>query len=186
MRTRGTTILELAVSIAIAAMMFLIVGGIFIAQGRYLGIEDAISQTEYQAFQALDTAGLFLGSADRIVSSRAINGTTYTTGTSTVVVEIPSVDASGTIIGSTFDYVAIGQDPSNAAQFMYAIDSATGTHRLDGKFVKALLVDKVIFRYNAVDPTAATAVDLYVRTAKTARGRVIRMPIGKIYYLGSS
>ena len=186
MRSRAFTTFELVVSIAIASVMFMIVGAIFIAQGRYLAIEDAIAETQYYAFQVVDTVGLYASPAKSVVSSRTINGSAYVSGTSTVIFELPSIEADGDVIVNSYDYVAIGVDPSDATQFMFDIDAATNSVRLNGKFVKAELVSKLIFRYNTVNATAATAVDLYIRTSKNARGRIIRMPLGKIYYLGSS
>lgn len=186
MKTRGTTILELAVSVAIAAIAFSILGAIFIAQGRYLAIQNAVSDTQYAAFQVVDTFGLYASSATSVVDSQTINGRAYTSGTSTVVLKLPSIDAGGNLIGNTFDYVAFGLYQDDATRFMFDIDAATGSDRLNGQFIKASLVDKLIFRYNATMPADADAIDLYVRTTENARGQVIRQPLGKIYYLGSS
>lgn len=186
MRARGATLLEVSVSMSIAAIVFLIVGGMFIAQGRYFAIEDAIAETQYQAFQALDTVGLYASSARAVVGSRTINGTSYSSGTSTVVLELPSVAADGGIIGGSYDYVALGLYGPDPSRFVVDIDAATGSVRADATQLKAAFVDKVIFRYNAVTATSATAIDLYIRTIKTARGQVVRTPLGKSYYLGSS
>jgi len=71
-------------------------------------------------------------------SSRAApsNGTPYTSGTGTAILELPSIDASGAIIAAAYDYIVLGQNPANASQFFFDIDSATGSARLRGKFVK--------------------------------------------------
>lgn len=185
MPRRGSTILELAVSIAIGALMFFILGAIFIAQGRYFAIEDATSETQYNAFQAIDTVGLFAGSATQVLSSRTIGGTDYTSGTSTLVLKMPSYDASGNVISLTYDYIAFGLDASDPTRFAYHLDAATGSQRLGGDFLKASLVDKLIFRYNTVDPADATAIDMYIRTSETVRGQTVTMPLGKVFYLGS-
>ncbi len=186
MRARGVTTLELAVSMAVGAMIFTILGAIFIAQGRYFAIEDAIAETQYNAFQILDTAGLYALSASGVIGSRTINGTAYSTGTSTVVLELPSIDASGTILINTYDYVALGIDPSDPSRFVVDIDAGTNSDRVDTTRTPGALVDKLIFRYNTVDTTQATAIELYVRTRKDARGQTILTPLGKIYYLGST
>lgn len=186
MPRRGSTILELAVSIAIAALMMFILGAIFIAQGRYFAIENATADTQYNAFQAIDTVGLFIGSADQVLTSRTIDGTLYTTGTSTLVLRLPSHNAAGTLLTATYDYIAFGLDASDTSKFAYHLDAAAGSALADGNFVKAALVDKLIFRYNEVDPTGATAIEMYVRTLETARGLTVTTPLGKTFYLGSS
>jgi hypothetical protein len=178
---RGVTTIELAVTMAITAVIFSILGAIFIAQGRYFAIEDAIGQTQYNAFQIVDTVGLYAHSA-----SATINGTVYASGTSTLVLEMPSVDADGEIIPATYDYVAFGVSASDPTRFILDIDAGTNSDRINGTRQPASLVDKLIFRYNTVDPTEATAVELYVRTSKDVRGQTVLMPLGKIYYLGAS
>lgn len=186
MRTRGVTTIELAVSMAVAAMIFTILGAIFIAQGRYFAIEDAIAETQYNAFQILDTTGLYALSASGVIGGRTINGTAYTTSTSTLVLELPSINSTDDILVNTYDYVALGVSSSDPTRFVVDIEAATNSARIDATRYPGSLVDKLIFRYNAVDPTAATAIELYVRTRKDARGQVITTPLGKIYYLGST
>ena len=183
---RGATLLELMVTIAITVMIFTILGAVFLAQGRFFAIEDAIAETQLNAFQAIDATGLLASSATQVVASRTINSTAYTSSVTLVILEIPSIDASDDIIIGEFDYVAIGQDPSDSAKFITDLELGTGSARASGKNTKALFVDKVIFRYNTVTITDADAVDLYVRTTKDARGTTIKMPLGKIFFLGSS
>ncbi len=178
--------MELIVTMAISSIMFAIVGAIFLTQSRYHAAEDAINQAQYQGFQALDTIGLYTDSARRVVSSRIVNGRAYESGTSTVVLELPSVDASGNILSGAYDYVALGIDPSDKATFILDIDAATGSDRIDGTYVKASLVDKLIFRYNTVNVTTATSIDVFVRTAISVRNRTHTKSLGKIYYLHSS
>jgi len=185
MRVRGVTTIELAVSMAVGAMVFTILGAIFIAQGRYFAIEDAIAETQYNAFQILDTTGLYALSASGVVGSREINGTTYASGTSTVVLALPSIDAAGTLLVNTYDYVALGTAADDPTRFVVDIDADPASDRVDATRYPGALVDRLIFRYNAVDPTEATAIELYVRTRKDARGQAILTPLGKIYYLGS-
>lgn len=186
MRARGVTTLELAVSLAVASVIFTILGSIFIAQGRFFAIQDAIGETQYNAFQILDTTGLYALSASGVIGSRTINGTAYATGTSTLILELPSVDADDEVLVNAYDYVALGISASDPTRFTVDIDASTNSARVDGTRLPGSLVDKLIFRYNAVDPTAATAIELYVRTRKDARGQTVMTPLGKIYYLGSS
>jgi prepilin-type N-terminal cleavage/methylation domain-containing protein len=186
MKPRGTTLIEMLITLSIMAMSFVILGGVFLTQGRYLAIMNATSDVQYQSFQALDTFGLFASSASAVVASRTINGRSYQSGTSTVILALPSINSSGAVIQGLSDYVAFGLYQSDRTKFMYDVDSATGSARLRGQFLKASLVEKLIFRYNATTPAAASAIDLYIRTMESARDRVLRMPLGKIYYLGSS
>lgn len=181
----GLTLLETIIAIGIASIVMLVLSGIFLAQGRFFAIQDAISETRIHSSRVLDTAGLFLSSADSVIANHTINGRAYVTSTNTLIVRLPSLDDSGDIVSGNYDYLALGLNPDDPTRFMYDLQSATGTARTSGKFVKAQFVDKLIFRYNTVSPTSATVIDLYVRTTKTARDRIIQMPLGRIYYIGA-
>lgn len=183
---RGATLLELAVSIGVGAVIFAILGAVFLAQGQFLAIEDAIAETQLNAFQAIDATGLHASSAKQVISSKTINGTAYATSDTLVILELPTIDIDDDVVSGSYDYVAIGQDPGDSTKFIVDLEPDGGSSRVGGKHTKALLVDKVIFRYNTVDSADADALDLYIQTSKDARGSTIVMPLGKIYFLGSS
>ena len=185
MKTRGMSLIEIIVTTAIGAVVFMILGGVFLAEGRFFDIQNAIADTQVHAYRAVDAAGLFTTSAQAVLSSYTINGTTYSSTTTTVVLKLPSITSSGGLIGSTYDYVAIGQSSATSTLFFYDLQPGTGSNRRSGKYTVAQFVDKVIFRYNTVTPSAATSIDLYVRTKSTTRGRTIYTNLGKIFYLGS-
>lgn len=183
---RGATLMELAVSVAVSALMFTILGAIFVAQGRFVAIHDAIAETQVGAFNALDAVGLYASGAEAVVASRTISGTAYTTGDDLVILRLPSIDSNDDIIGATYDYVAFGLDPSASNTFIVDLDADATSARSDLKRTSTDLVDKVIFRYNTVDATAADVIEAYVRTVKDARGDEVTTSVGRIYYLGSS
>lgn len=183
---KGATLLELAVSMAITALMFTILGSIFIAQGRFIAIHDAISETQLGSFNALDATGLYTASASQVIASATLNGTAYTTGTELVILELPAIDSNKDIIDSTFDYVAIGLDPAATNTFIIDFDADVLSDRADLTRNITTLVNQVIFRYNTVTPTDANTIDLFVKTSKESRGSTISTPLGRIYYLGSS
>ncbi len=182
---QGLSLLEAMVAMAVASVVFAILGGIFLAQGRFFAIQDAISETQVHAFRSVDATGLFMNSAKRVMSTQTINGTTYSTTTTVIVLELPSITDDGGLIGNTYDYVAIGLESATSTLFMYDLQAGAGSSRRQGKFTMAQFVDKVIFRYNTVTPADASSIDLYVRTMKQARGRTLYAPLGKIFYLGA-
>lgn len=183
---RGATLLELTVSMAISAIMFTILGSVFIAQSRFVAVHDAISETQLGSFNALDATGLYTASAKQIIASATLNGTAYTTSTELVILEIPAIDSNDDIIDATYDYVAIGLDPSATNTFIIDFDAHVSSDRRDLSRKITSLVEEVIFRYNTVNTTDANTIDLFVKTSRETRGITVRTPVGRIYYLGSS
>jgi len=183
---QGATLLELVVSIAVGAIIFVILGMIFLAQGQFFAIQDAIAETQLESFEAIDAMSPYMASANTIVASRTINGTAYATSDTLVILKLPSIDSGDDIITNTFDHVALGQDPSDATRFIVDLETDVASSRTSLTHRPSSLVDKVIFRYNDVDETAATAIEFYIRTIRTVRGNTITMPLGKTYFLGAS
>lgn len=183
---RGATLLELAVTVAVGSVVFLIIGAIFLAQGRFFAIQDAISETQVNAFAAADAVGRYAGSARAVVSGAAINGASYTTSESTLVLRLPAIDAQGEVIAGAWDHVAFTTDPSDPSRFLLDLEADAASARESLTIRPAAFVDKLIFRYNAVEATSADAVELTIRTKKSVRGLDIVMPLGRTYFLGSS
>jgi hypothetical protein len=169
---------------AVVAIILTILAGVFLAQGRFFALQDALAEVQLNAFRALDATGIYAGSGGEVIASQTINGTAYATGPSLVVLKIPSINSGGAIIGNVYDHVAIGRDPGDAGRFITDLAAGAGSARPPGKHIHASFVDKVIFRYNSVSETSATALDLYVKTSKITRGQTVTAPLGKAYYLG--
>ena len=63
---QGATLIELVVSIAILAIIFMIMGMIFLAQGQFFAIQDAIAETQVEAFEAVDSISKYMSSANAV------------------------------------------------------------------------------------------------------------------------
>jgi hypothetical protein len=102
---RGFTIIEILVTMGLFVLMIAALvllyqgyGTLFVSEQTSFWMKTsaniAVTEIEHATLQA-----------NRILASYTISGTTYTTGPSTLVLELPSTDASGGVISGAFDHV---------------------------------------------------------------------------------
>jgi len=108
-----------------------------------------------------------------VESSRTISGTAYTTSSTVLVLKMPSINSSGNVIASTYDYVAFYRDGTDATKIWSDTEAAAGSRRIPGK--KLVTAGNLIFtfRYDDVDPTKATRIQVYLVNRRTARNTTI-------------
>lgn len=148
----GFTLVEVLIAMGIAivvgALLLVIIvnsAGLFYQQSskveQGLGVNEALAKISSTAREA-----------SGIAASYTQDSTTYTTGVTTLVLKLPSEDASGNIIANTFDHFIFFLDATklrlksfpNPASFRKAADQIFSTH-----------VDSLSFGYfdNAIPPS---------------------------------
>ena len=153
--SKGFTLIEMLVVIGLVGLLSVFAAGIFISNNRFYqnqsGEIEAISGTRAIADHINEYGRL----GDSIVASRTYNSTLYTTGATTVIFRIPSVDASNAIIASTYDYGYVTRDPSNTSRLVLMLELGAGSAR---KARNIQLTDKlstVSFTYDNATPSQA-------------------------------
>ena len=99
-----------------------------------------------------------------MAASATINSTTYTTNSTTLVLSLPSIDASGNAIASTYDTVVFYTSGGTA----YAIVSADASSDRDSRTKQlATGVTALTFTYDNPTPSSArnVTVDATVNTS---------------------
>lgn len=164
----GFTLLEQMVSLIVLAGMSLIVVTIFISANNF-------SNDEQQRIQVGETAARVLASLDDtlregrlILTSGVVNGTTYTTSDTTLVMALPSL-VNGLPTAANDTVVVRRNTTTNTLEQLTAPD-ATST-RAAGTIQLAIGVNDVYFRYTADDPASSTAITVLVSSTKTANKR---------------
>lgn len=163
MNRRGFTLAELVVSTFILAIIGVVVADVYIAAGRFAAAEQDRIVVDLSANRILRNMNETLRQASDILPSATINGTTYTTGTTTLVASLPSI-----VIGSlsptytdTVVYEVQGADLVQILQPDSHSSRTAQTATITGS------VGDCYFRYDAATPSSANSVDVLLRTRKT-------------------
>ena len=158
---RAFTLIEVLITAALFAVLSAGIAQLYVVFGRMVSFQSLSIGASLSASSIIDaarTAGL---EADRIAASHVFSGVNYTTGTTTVVFELPAVDASGSPIPSTYDYVGIYASSTAAYSI---VDAAPGSARLSGQKQLTDSLVALTFTYNQADLSLATSTTIDATT----------------------
>lgn len=170
---KGLTLVEVLISSSIAAL----VGGLLImimvnSTGLFYEESSKVSMG-LNTNEALAQVRKSIKESSAILPSYVAGSVTYTSGESTIVLKVPSLDSSGNIISSTFDYFVFSRDLTNL-RFKTFPDPVSSRKAQDQIFSTSL-DDLRIQYFNSVnppvevDPVKATKVRMTV-TLKQKNG----------------
>lgn len=179
MRLRGFTLLEALVAMALFLVIIVALSNVILSFYTLFSTEQATVDVSYSAHAVMRAVTDAAAQADRIVSSHAFFGTTYTTGPSVVVFELPSVDSSGNTLGS-YDYVAVVASSTDAYEYT---DAASGSARASRTRHLSDVLSSLVFTYGAADPTQASEVSAIVQTAMSVHQKTISETVSQAAYL---
>lgn len=176
----GFTLIEVAITVALFVVLALGVEQLYVAYSRIVNVQTAsigVALGASAIMDAVKNAGL---QADHVVASHAFAGTTYASGTSTVVFELPSVDASGSIIGSTFDYVGIYATGTSAYR---VTDAAAGSVRPSGTKLLTSFLSSLSFTYDSSSFPSVASVAADATTSAASRGQTTMVHLSERVHL---
>lgn len=164
---RGFTLVEMIIVVALFAVMLFALFDFYINFNTSYLYDEAVAETARSAGAVVAAVGEASFAADRVAASHTFSGVTYASGTTTLVLELPAIDAAGATISGAYDYVAFYANGANAYQTTDASASSvrrTGTKRLSDT------VDSLSFAYDAAGVSEATKVTADITTALSVKG----------------
>ncbi|MFC1687310.1 type II secretion system protein [Patescibacteria group bacterium] len=150
---KGFTLTDLLVTLGILAVISVLLGSIYISLGRTIREsrlrQDLIIEASRIAKRINDT----IIPSVNIKSSKSLLGQPYLTGSTTVVLELLSIDETGEIIPGTFDYIALTLDSSDTSKLLRITDADDNSARDDRSEIIGSHFDDLTFTYRETDPT---------------------------------
>lgn len=176
----GMTLVEILIALAIFAVLMLFLANSFVNyydSFNYLQATTGVSQSTGLFINAVSNS---IRQASKIITSRSFSGTTYTTDDTTLVLQIPSIDASSNVISATYDYMVFYLDGGN---IYWLIEADAASFR--GSSLQKLGSDitSLSFTYDNQDLSAATKADISVTAQKEFKGKIFRSSLNQQAYL---
>lgn len=151
----GFTVVELVIIVAISVFACIGLVNLFLTFNALYGYQRAFLATAASASTAMGALEAATAPAEQVLASRVFSGTTYTSATTTLVLQLPAVNASGNIIAGTKDYVVFFL----ATTTLYRLTEAgAGSVRPSGLKKLSTTVALLAFTYNDPDAMKATVV----------------------------
>lgn len=158
---RGFTLIETVIVIALSVC-------IMIALGSLLYSFTSISSYHQAAMQSSGSASIIMREieslafpANAILQTHSFSSATYTSSPTALVLEIPSIDSSGSIIANTYDYAAFYVVGTNAYRLL---EVNTLSKRSPSTEKLSSTVQSLSFAYDHADFTQASIITIDVQT----------------------
>ncbi len=166
--SRAFTLIEVVITTALFVILTLAITQLYVVFGRMVSFESLSIGASLSASSIIDatrTAGL---EADHIVVAHTFSGTSYTSGTTTAIFELPAIDSSGAPIANAYDYIGIYATSTYAYSMT---DAAAGSARLSGQKQLTNALTALTFSYNQADITLATSTTVDATTSASVAGK---------------
>jgi len=176
----GFTFIEMVVVVGVSAFVALALALLYLNFNTLLNSENGQIAAANDAGRILTEVEALTLPADQVLASHSFAGTTYSSGASTLVLELPSIDSTGAVVAGKYDYAVIYQTSSTTTRIL-APDAASarqgGTKRL------AATVNSLAFAYDNTDFTLVSKVDVDVQTSSVSKGKTVTAHLHEALYL---
>ncbi len=162
MNKKGFSLIEILISTSVAVLIGGLLIVIMVNITRVFFKESSGVSIGLNTNDALAEVRKSIKQSSGVEATYTAGSTTYTSGATQIVLKVPSLDQSGNIIGSTFDYFVFFQT-QNILHFKTFPNAASKRKAQDQIFSN--LVDSLVFKYLSsanppveVTPTSASKV----------------------------
>ena len=158
---RGFTLTEVLITLCMVTMIGIVL--VDLLRGYYLmtSLQEGSLDVNLSANNIAQELHMALLQAGGISGSHTFPTATLTTGTSTLVVQMPAIDSSGNIISYAYDFVGFYATGTAAYELTDAASSSarhSGIRKLSG------VLQSMSFTYNNWPVTAATSASIIIKT----------------------
>lgn len=171
---RGFSLIEATIVMGISATALIALVNLFLLFNSTYGYQQAFLSAAGSSGAAINAIEAAVLPASQVLASRDFSGTTYSSATTTLVLELPAIDSSGNILVGVRDYIAFYASSTT----LYRLTQAgAGSVRPSGIKQLSTTLNTLSFTYDDADFTKVTNVSVDLRTQarfkqQTADGHV--------------
>ena len=178
--SRAFTLIEVLVTTALSAILLFVVIQLHIVYGRTIVFKQTSIGVALGGSNIIDAVRMAGSQARSVVATHSFSGVGYTSSTTTVIFELPAIDASGGIIPNAYDYIGIYASSSNAYR---SIDAAPGSARISGQKRLTNVLSSLSFTYDSPLFPSVTNITINATTSATIRGDMTQTHLRSRMYL---
>lgn len=172
---RGLTLLELLVSMAIMAIILVVIVNVFIASLQFTTNEQSRIDVGLSASRIFSNLDEDLRQGRQVLTSATINGVTYTTSGTTLVLALPAL-VGGALTNNNDVLVMYVDNTSHqlteiVAPYVDANNAVNNSTRPGGISQLTTNAQAIYFRYTTNDPTQSDSLTATLQTQQTILGR---------------
>lgn len=154
---RGFTLMETLVTIGMVVLLLAALIGLYQGYGTLFMKQQTMFTLGYSANIAMSEIVAAVREANQVLASRTISGSAYVTDSDTLVLELPSVDVSGTALSGYVDYVVFYVSGTS----LYRLSSPdAASSRQSGTKQLSDTLSTLLLSYDTPDVTQASKVTI--------------------------
>lgn len=180
MNTRGFTLVETVVIVAMYIVILVALANLFATFSRLYRLQQSLIGTSQAAGASIAAIQAAVQPAGQVLASHAFSTGTRASGATTLVLELPAVDASGQVILGSSDYVAFFASSTSLYRLS---EPAAGSARLPGTRLLTPFLGSISFSYDNADFTKVTRVTVDLVASTTVNGTPMSTHRDETFYL---
>lgn len=157
--SKGFTLAETILTVGLSAMILTGMFSVFAIEQRALDLRSQRGDDVRQGQTALRRIEKNIRDGEAVVSSATLFGTTYTTDTHTLIIDVPAIDAEGSLIDGETDRIAYLLSGTSILEI--SVPSASSV-RPSGMFTLADDVQTLNVQINGDPVTSTSQVMVYL------------------------
>ncbi len=178
--TRAFSLIETVIIIALMTIMMLALANLYFNFNSLYAYQQTFVATTRSAGLAINALGAAVLPADQVLISHTFSNGTFSSGTTVLVLELPTVDTSGSVVSGAHDYIAFYLTGTD----LYELTAADSTSaRTSGTKKIATLVDSLTFTYDNSDFTKVTNVATDIVAKLAIKQGVAQTHLHETFYL---
>lgn len=167
---KGFTLIETVIVIAFSAVMMLALALLAYNFNKISVYNTTSSQSSVSANALMRELQALVPQADAVLATHTFTASTRTSSSTTLVLEIPSIDISGNVIASAYDYGAFYVIGTKAYRLL---ETNASSKRASGTKLLSSTISSLTFAYNGFTFATTSTVTVDIQTRATAKQDVI-------------
>ena len=176
----GFTLIETLIVIFLFTVVMAAVLQLYLNFNKTYLLQNASINNSYSAGSIVNEFQHLGLQADAVIASRTFSGNTYTTGASTLILELPSINSSGDVVSGTHDYAVLYLASSSAYRILEASASSA---RVSGSKLLSNAVNALTFTYGNATPSLSTRVSIDIQTQSVVKQQTLQTHLIQQVYL---
>jgi len=171
--SRGFTLIELLVAMVITVIAGGLILGIFVHSDQTFHLQNNKVSQDLSSADSLKAINDLIRISHAVATNFIDGPTTYTSGQKVLVLSLPSLDANGNNMTTSFDNSVITADSSNPKILRLRTIPTSGSHRPAQNRVLSTNLAKITFLYydsnnQVVSPPLSLRVNVTINTSEPA------------------
>ena len=160
---KGFTLIEIIVGIGVFILLIFALFNLYLVYGSLYSFQDTQLTATMDGRVAMSEITFLTVQAYRVVGNITIATTTYYSGTTTLVLQIPSMAAGDGTISNTWDYAVFYINGTNLYR---TIQANAASSRISGTRLLTGNLQNLVFSYDNADLTQAqkVSIDINIQT----------------------